>query len=80
MILTGPLGRTICLLFFPVMKTYAEFWINNKNLKEQEFRIKDKNKSKTWFGGRTDIPLDVPVCGFENELCPDKPKSDSKLT
>ncbi|XP_047115101.1 atrial natriuretic peptide receptor 1-like isoform X1 [Schistocerca piceifrons] len=28
-------------------------------------------KSIHWAGGRTEPPLDVPVCGFDNSLCPD---------
>lgn len=30
-----------------------------------------KGKTIHWAGGRTEPPLDVPVCGFDNSLCPD---------
>lgn len=28
-----------------------------------------------WAGGRTDPPLDKPICGFDNSLCPDNCKN-----
>ncbi|XP_046856398.1 atrial natriuretic peptide receptor 1-like isoform X4 [Xenia sp. Carnegie-2017] len=59
-----------------VMKELASFWLNEKNLDEQSYHgLKEKI---AWYGG-LGIPKDTPDCGFNNELCRNKKKSN-KMT
>ncbi|CAB4000162.1 atrial natriuretic peptide receptor 1-like [Paramuricea clavata] len=58
------------------MHVVAEFWLNEKNIDEQKYKPY-KNKTPTWYGGRTTVPLDTPPCGFHGELCQKSEKSDN---
>ena len=60
------------------MRTFGEFWLNEKNISEQIYHV--VKKKLTWYGGRTSVPPDTPKCGFANELCRKREKSDSMLT
>ncbi|XP_031553753.1 guanylate cyclase 32E-like [Actinia tenebrosa] len=38
-----------------------------------------EDRKVVWFGGQKEVPLDEPVCGFNNEHCDDSSKLDKKL-
>ena len=55
------------------MKEYAVFWLESIDTQS----VRQTKVKRTWYGGRTTVPLDTPVCGFKNELCQTVPSSDS---
>jgi hypothetical protein len=65
--------------YFAEMHVVAEFWLNESNIDEQKYK-QYKNKTPTWYGGSTTVPLDTPPCGFHGELCHTSEKSDSMFT
>ena len=58
------------------MKELASFWLNEKDNDEQIYHgLKKKIAWYKHFG----LPKDTPDCGFNNELCRNKTKSNSKF-